>query len=181
MDPLYDPIAVQEENYFEVILRTQWEQHSGGERLNISLGELALRPAICSLPTDSLRSVIRLMQENEVGSAIIAKENKVLGIFTERDVLNKVVLSQVDLDSTPVQEFMSRNPDTLGIRDSVSFAINLMTDSHCRHIPVTNKAGRPTHVVSMRDLAAFLADCYPEEVMNLPPQAGQYAASRGGG
>lgn len=181
MEPMYDPVAAVEENYLDVILRPQRDSHEGAERLDVSLGELALRPAVTVGPEKPLSEVIQLMIDNGIGSAIVSEFDRIEGIFTERDVLNKVVLAGLDLATTPVQEVMSRQPETLGIYDSISFAINLMSESGYRHIPVTDQSGKPLYVVSVRDLAAFIADCYPENIMNLPPQAGQYAAKPHGG
>ena len=181
MDPLYDPIAVQEENYLNVILRSQQDKDSETNKLDTTLRELALRPAIAVGRDASIRDVIRMMKVKGIGSALVTEEDKVVGIFTERDILNKVILESLELESTPVTEVMTAKPETLGLYDSISFAINLMSDSGYRHVPVTDSSARALHVASVRDLAAFLADCYPECVMNLPPTAGRYAEARDGG
>lgn len=181
MEPLYDPVAVQEENYFEVVLRTRGEASPACERLNTTLRELDLRDAVTVSPEATIRDCIRAMRRHRIGSILVAAEDEVVGIFTERDVLNRVALEDFDMSRTPVSEVMTPQPETLGVYDSISFAINLMSDSGYRHIPVTDHGGRPLHIVSVRDLAAFLADCYPEAVKNLPPNPGSYASARNGG
>ncbi len=181
MEPLYDPIAVQEENYLEMILRSRGEETQESRQLETSLSQLNLRPAVTVPKSAPIADVIRLMRSHQIGSALITEEDKVVGIFTERDILNKVILEPTHLESTPVAEVMTVKPETLGLYDSISFAVNLMSESGYRHVPVTDAIGHALHVVSVRDLAAFLADCYPESIMNLPPKAGQYAEARDGG
>ncbi|MCB9832888.1 MAG: CBS domain-containing protein [Planctomycetes bacterium] len=181
MEAAFDPVSEHEENYLEMVLdrgRRRGLEESG--TLTAPLADLSLRPAITIPPETSLRGAVRRMKEAGIGSVLIEDGGRLTGIFTERDLLMRVVDEGLDLDRTPVAEVMSREPQTLRLSDAVSFAINMMSEGGLRHVPVTDQGGRPRHVVSVRDLARWLADCHPERVRNLPPEPG-FASSRHGG
>ena len=182
MEVSYDPVAQHEESYLEVVFDRRPESAlDDRDTLNAPLRELHLRPAVCTSSDTSLRPAIELMRLAGIGSVVVESEGRLVGIFTERDVLMRVVGEPIDLDRTPVGEMMVPQPETLGLGDAISFAINMMSDGGYRHVPVTDKSGKPLHVVSVRDLAAWLAECHPERVVNLPPTPGRVAARRNGG
>jgi CBS domain-containing protein len=109
------------------------------------------------------------MRDNRRGVVLVADRGKLEGIFTERDVLMKIAGSRVDLKRTPVRNFMTANPDALPAESSIAYAINKMVLEGYRHIPLVDEAGRPTGVVSMRDLIEHIAGFYQKDVLNLPP------------
>jgi CBS domain-containing protein len=128
----------------------------------------ALTPIVVE-PATTLAEVVRLMRENRRGCVLIASEGRLLGIFTERDVLMKVVGSPLDLGQTPVRDYMTPDPDTLPADSSIAYALNKMVLEGYRHIPLLDEQGRPSGVVSMRDLIEYISGCYQQEVLNLPP------------
>ena len=115
------------------------------------------------------------MHAEKKGYAIILedeKTSKIAGIFTERDVMTRIVEQKVS-PSTPVEKVMTANPKTLKATDSVADAIRMMNEGHYRHLPLVDDAGRLVGVLSVRDLIAYLAEHYPYEVYNLPPDPHQ--------
>jgi CBS domain-containing protein len=92
-----------------------------------------------------------------------------VGIFTERDVLMKIVGSPIDFGRTPVSDYMTPDPDTLPADSGVGYALNKMVVEGYRHIPLVDDQGWPTAVVSMRDLIEYVSGFYQQEVLNLPP------------
>ena len=127
-----------------------------------------LQPLITASPDDSVRSVINLLVEKRVGCALIVSEERLTGVFTERDVLQKVATSNVDIDATPVGELMTKNPETLRQHDELVYALHQMALGGYRHIPLLDASGAPVAVVSMRDIVGYIASLYPDEVMKLP-------------
>jgi CBS domain-containing protein len=127
-----------------------------------------LQPVIAASPQDSLRSVIELMAEKRVGCTLIVEEGRLIGVFSERDVLRKVATTGVDVDATPVGELMTRNPETLRQDDELVYALHQMALGGYRHIPLVNAQGAPVAVVSMRDIVGYIVSLYPDEVMKLP-------------
>lgn len=127
-----------------------------------------LQPVVAASPHDSLRTVINLLVEKRVGCALIVEDGRLVGVFSERDVLRKVTTTGVDIDATPVGELMTKNPESLRADDELVYALHQMALGGYRHIPLLDAEGTPVAVVSMRDIVAYIASLYPDEVMKLP-------------
>ncbi len=127
-----------------------------------------------------LRDVIAEMQTRRVAAVVITERNRVVGIFTERDVLNRIVGLALK-DGTQIGEVMTRDPKTLTPGDRIADAIHLMTDRGYRHIPLVDEAGRNVGMISARDIMEFIAAHYPQEVFNLPPSLNQVPRRPEGG
>jgi CBS domain-containing protein len=134
----------------------------------------------CVSAQATLREAIDSMRERRAGCVLACEGDKLVGIFTERDVLKKVAGQAVSLDS-PVADFMSPGPRTLTADDPLGDAIRLMDEGDYRHVPINDKEGRIESVISIQQIIEFLAELYPEEVLNLPPEPNQYMDSREGG
>jgi len=93
----------------------------------------------------------------------------VLGIFTERDVLFRIIDRGQNPTRLPLAEVMTREPECLPIEASVAWVLNKMSVGGFRHIPVVDKQGHPVFVVSVRDVVELLVERFPREVLNLPP------------
>jgi len=100
---------------------------------------------------------------------LIVDAGKLVGAFTERDVLMKVAGRQIDLERTEVSAYMTRDPLTLPADSTVAFALNKMVLEGFRHIPLTDDDGHPIGVVSMRNLIEYLSDFFNRDMLNLPP------------
>ena len=87
-------------------------------------------------PTDTVFSAIKLMAEKGIGAVIVTENNKVVGIFSERDYTRKVVLMERTSRETQVNEIMTSNVITVTTSMSVENCLNLMTEKHLRHLPV---------------------------------------------
>jgi CBS domain-containing protein len=109
------------------------------------------------------------MNGGHVGCALVVRDGKLVGIFTERDVLRKVAGAKLDLTATPVEQVMTPNPDTLPATASIAFALREMSVEGYRHIPLVNADGSPEGVVSVRDIVTWLVEFLPATVLNLPP------------
>jgi CBS domain-containing protein len=118
----------------------------------------------------SVAEAIRLMQEQHVGCVLVQEADRLVGIFTERDVLNKVAGSGQDPAQTPVATVMTAEPEALPVDAPISFALNLMSEGGFRHLPLVDEAHRPVGMLSVKHVVRYLAELFPEEVLNLPPQ-----------
>ncbi len=130
-------------------------------------------------PTLTVSEAVEIMQKNRAGYIVIAKNKKVVGIFTETDLALKILEQDVDWNR-PVSEFMTANPFVLSPQDSVGKAIDLMGEHSFYHIPLVEN-GELVNVISVRTLIKFLAEFYPTEVYNLPPRSDQVMATPEGG
>jgi len=123
----------------------------------------------------SVTDVVELLQTPESKGAVLLldADNSVAGIFTERDYLDKVATLQPragESAKTPIQSLMTASPKTLSSEDTVDRAIRWMTEGGYRHLPVKDSDGALVGLVSTRDIIAHLADHFPADVLNLPPQ-----------
>ena len=136
--------------------------------------------AACVSQTATLAEAVASMRARRAGCVLACEGDRLVGILTERDVLRKVAGARLSLDSR-VADFMTSGPRTLTADDHVGEAIRLMDEGDYRHIPITDKEGRIEAVISIQQIIQFLAELYPEEVLNLPPEPHQYMDSREGG
>jgi CBS domain-containing protein len=117
-----------------------------------------------------LEAALREMREHRQGCVLVTRDGKLSGIFTERDVLMKVVGTGIDLARTPIRPYMTRDPVRLPEDAIVAYALNRMCLEGFRHVPLTDAEGRPVGVVSMRDIIEYLSGFFPKDVLNLPPE-----------
>lgn len=99
---------------------------------------------------------IETMKQLRVGCALVIDSGKLVGIFTERDVLNKLTGKDAVATTTPIRELMSPNPETLRETDSVATALNKMSMGRYRHIPVL-KADGTYAVTSIKHVLRYIA------------------------
>lgn len=102
-------------------------------------------------PQTTVRDAARLMAENRCGSILVMEDGRLIGIFTERDLLARVAAAGRDLDGTRLAEVMTRDPDRIGADDSVADAIRRMDEFSYRYLPVVD-GERIIGVLSIRHL-----------------------------
>jgi CBS domain-containing protein len=113
------------------------------------------------------------MKEHRVGCVLVEAEGRLLGIFTERDILTKLVGTGYDPAKALVDGVMTRNPETLTTEDPIAFALHRMSVGGFRHLPLVDAAGRPVGILSVKDIVDYLAEHFPEEILNIPPEPGK--------
>ncbi|MEI8395203.1 MAG: CBS domain-containing protein [Rhodospirillaceae bacterium] len=102
-------------------------------------------------PEVSVRDAAKQMSERHVAAVIVTEGNDALdGIFTERDLLDRVVVPGLDPDKTPLSKVMTTNPATVTPGETVRDALEIMDSKGVRHLPVVVE-GRVLGVISMRD------------------------------
>jgi len=107
-------------------------------------------------PESSANEVIEKMKEARLGCALVLDDGKLVGIFTERDVLNKLTGKNASPEDTAVKDLMSANPETLHETDSVATALNKMSMGRYRHIPV-RKADGTYSVTSIKHVLKYIS------------------------
>jgi CBS domain-containing protein len=117
-----------------------------------TVGEAMDRPeALRVTPNTTVREVARLMAEHKCGSVLVMQEDQLVGIFTERDGIWRVVAEGLDPEQTPVEAAMTRDPRTIEVNEPVAEALRRMDELYCWHLPVL-RDGAVIGVVSLRDL-----------------------------
>lgn len=121
------------------------------QSLESRLGDLIRRVPIVTKPQTSLREALTLVHEKQVGSVLITEDgHEILGILTRDDVLSRVTLAGISLD-TPISAVMSKNVKTLTVDDTAESAAIMMSQYRIRHVPVLEQ-GRIVGCISERDL-----------------------------
>jgi CBS domain-containing protein len=118
-------------------------------------------------PFTPLSQAIEAMKNDEGGCVIVSDDGRVAGIFTERDLLTKVLGEDVDLNS-PIKDWMQAQVETLTPEATIGEAVRLMNEKSFRNIPIV-KDGELHGSISVFDIITYLAECYPKATMNLPP------------
>lgn len=102
-------------------------------------------------PHATVVEALRLMADKNIGSVVVMKDNKYLGIMTERDYSRKVVLKDKNSMSTPVEEIMSTDLPVVKPSDSIDHCMQLMSNENIRYMPVFDK-DQLTGIISMSDV-----------------------------
>ena len=135
---------------------------------------------VCIAPSTPLFKAIESMKQDEGGYAIVcAADGSVVGIFTERDLLTKIVGQELDLNA-PVSNWMSPVVATLTPEATIGDAVSIMNDKGYRNVPLV-KNGKLVGSISVFDVISYLAESYPKTTMNLPPNPDQVMETTDGG
>ena len=126
-----------------------------------------------------VRDVIQKMQASHRKCALVMDHGKLSGIFTERDILKKVV-GNPGTSEDVVDNLMTPDPVSIDSDTSVIDAIHLMTVNPYRYQPVVSKNGMVVGTLTHYALVKFVSDYFPEEIYNLPPDPHSIAAERAG-
>jgi len=128
----------------------------------VKVSELVRRAPITVTPLATVEEAIKLMHREGVGSVVVVSpEGKVLGIFTERDLVR--LIGEGKPLTTKIGDVMTRDPVTVYEDDTVTKAVMLMAEKRIRHLPIVDREGRLKGVISVRDVASVLAR-YKEEL-----------------
>lgn len=101
-------------------------------------------------PETTVSQAAKLMAKKNVGAVLVVKNECLVGIFSERDAVFRVIAQGRDTKTTPLSEVMTSDPKTLGPGKSYGHALLLMQENGFRHIPVVEN-GRPIGIISSRN------------------------------
>ncbi len=133
-----------------------------------------LRPKlVMTLPSVSLQEALDLMHSEKSGYVVIADEHsKLVGMFTEREVLMNVMRPGVSM-SDPVEKYMRKDVHPLKKTDTVGQALDYMNKFSIRHIPLLDEFDQVNGILSIRTIISYMAELFPTGVFNLPPKSDQ--------
>jgi len=127
-----------------------------GTRGSVSMGERKIRDTlegqqlVTAQSTMNVAQVAAMMKEDSIGAILVLNGDKLVGIFTERDALFRVVAEGLDAEKTTIAEVMTENPVTIGPDKFFTDALEIMYGGRHRHVPVVENGG-PIGMVSSRD------------------------------
>lgn len=143
------------------------------------VGRVRLREACRVEPSASIQQAVREMARRRTGFVLVMRGRDLLGIFTERDFLHRVVVAGMDV-AEPVEKVMTPSPKTISAQASVQEAVELMQGWGFRHLPVLGEDEQPAGVLSVKDIMHYLVEYFPANVYNLPPTPDQSPPAREG-
>ena len=146
--------SLMQEDVPVALIRTRIEQSLSEDTVE------SLRPATAvSVAEDTpLDAAVRIMREKRIGCLLVTDAGgKLSGILTERDLLNKVAGQVDDLARHAVREFMVPRPETVRADELLAYALQRMKVGDHRHLPLVDEEGRPTQIISSRDIINYLA------------------------
>ena len=106
-------------------------------------------------PETSIDDAVRTMNRERIGCLLVMSVGELVGIFTERDLLNRVIVEGIDLKSTPIHEVMTREVVVVKPSLTVNEAMRVVTEKRLRHLPVMDE-GKLLGVISSGDLTRSL-------------------------
>ncbi len=134
---------------------------------------LPSRPPLTLAPDSSVKDAMQAMKRRHRGCVLITENGSLrsplVGIFTERDVLLKIIDSGRNPADVSLSDVMTESPESLPIDAKLAWALNMMSVGGFRHLPVTDERGWPAFILSVRDIVEFLVESFPAEILNLPP------------
>ena len=141
-----------------------------GEVLDATVATLSPAEPICLPAAASVHEAVQAMlARRQAGVLVVDGEGRLAGIFTERDVLTRVVGRELDGRRTMLREVMTPNPEALTTEDRVAYAVYCMSVAGYRTVPLVDAEGRPVGVVTAGDVLRWLAGLFPETVLNMRP------------
>jgi CBS domain-containing protein len=105
-------------------------------------------------PDESVGAAIAVLSDKRIGAVLVTRDDQVLGIFSERDVINALARAGAGIMSQPVKDFMSTDVVTCRRGDSIDHMMGLMTDRRIRHLPVIED-GKVVGMISIGDVVKF--------------------------
>ncbi len=117
-------------------------------------------------PDAPVLDAIKYMAEHRVGALLVMRDDKLVGVLSERDYARKVILQGRSSSQTPVSDIMTGQPVTVGPDTDVLDCMRLCTDSRIRHLPVIED-NAVIGVISIGDLVKAVIDAQAEEIEHL--------------
>ncbi len=136
----------------------------------MSLLKIVPLPPAMVEPDATVLDAVRVMTMKGVGAvAVVQKDEKdeLRGVFTERDVMLRVVLEQRDPTQTRVRDVMTRPVETVTEETKAEDALNFMIERHIRHLPILSREGQLLGIVSIRNLLQHLVEDLQHQIHSL--------------
>ena len=130
----------------------------------MDLLKIASVPAATISPESNVTDAVQMMNDRRVGAVAVVKNDKLAGIFTERDLMIRVVLEGRDPGTTPVNDVMTEDPVSAQKDVSMGEALKTMSEHHFRHLPVVDHDDKVLGLLSIRDVLYNRVDKLSQEL-----------------
>lgn len=126
-----------------------------GKVRNILQSKISSIFSVC--PDSTVFEALELMLENNVGALLVMRQNKFVGIFTERDYARKVILKGKASKEIRIGEIMTEHPITVSPDNTIEDCMRLMTNKYIRHLPVL-EGEELIGIISIGDVVRYIID-----------------------
>jgi CBS domain-containing protein len=113
-------------------------------------------------PSETVQSAVLVMNQHKIGCTIVLEDDALVGIFTERDILARVVAEGLDPKTTSVREVMTSPVRTVTAATAVDEVMSLMFEKNIRHIPVT-ESDKVVSLISIGDVNRWMVQIHKAE------------------
>lgn len=114
-------------------------------------------------------AVEALLRQDRVAVMAVDHEGRLTGVATDRDLLGRACHPAQGPGGTRLMDVMTRDPETVRPDDRMCYALNRMVALGCRAVPVVDEQRRPLGIMTVEDIARWLAALFPEAILNLRP------------
>jgi len=123
--------------------------------------------ALRTVPTTvTVAEAVREMNHHKIGSVLVMDGETLAGIFTERDVMTRVIAAEIDPKTTPITQVMSAKVLTIEPDTTVQQVMDIFAERRCRHLPVTS-GGKLLGLISIGDVTRWVANAHRAEAESL--------------
>lgn len=144
-----------------------------------TIDQIANKDPVLVEPESPTREVMRILQNRKTGAALVCRDQKLVGIFTERDAL-RLMASGGGFDD-PIEKHMTADPVTLGSSATIQEAISKMATGGYRRLPVVDDDnGCAVGLVKVSGILRYLVEHFPKVVYTLPPKPHHITQNREG-
>ena len=133
----------------------------------MNLLEIAHVPPICVTPDNTVMEAIEASLPARVGAVAVVEGGKLVGIFTERDVMLKVVHKRLDPDTTRIREVMTTPVIHVSSKTAPRAVLGLMLDKHIRHLPISEDDVTVAGMLSVRNVLQYLVNDLTEDLHHM--------------
>ena len=176
--PTYEPPSEGDEAYFDAERLPVFD----ATLLEAPASVLQARHARVLSREDSVTDAVRAMQKEHRGVVLITEDgtdaSPVIGVFTERDLLFRIIDGGRNPATLPLEQVMTSDPECLTEDGTVADVLRMMSVGGFRHVPIVDEKRRPVGVVSVRDVVDLLVEAFPAEIVN---RGGDRQSEREGG
>lgn len=123
-----------------------------------AISSLSLRPPVVVEPRTRVVDVLQQMRGQKVGAVVVRKGEQIVGIFTERDYLYRIVLHDADLKALTIESVMTPSPAIVSLSHSLAFALREMAMGRYRHLPVMDEQHQCIGILSADGILRYLVD-----------------------
>lgn len=132
-----------------------------------SISSLNPKTPITVAPETTLKEVIEKLQSCKIGGVLVVDQSrKLIGVFTERDCVQKVLGHGVDMATTPVSAYMTKDPVSQPPDITTAYALNLMSHGGFRHLPIVDQDNVPIGIISVKDVLDHIVESFFNDLLD---------------